>query len=237
MTAIVRSPRLRFAAASVLAGWLLCGMLGIGGGNASAAPPQAQSFDLPEMPLKDALARFDALTRMSVFYPSSLVEGRRSHTVTGIYSPHEALDALLEGTGVMAEATAQNAFVLAPLGTADAQGESVRSTARGAIDYRARLQGKVLRALCTAPSLSPGEYRLAMTVQVDANARVVRVRLLDTTGDGRRDAAILRRLQGLDVGIAPVDTSQPFVLLLVPADCRANAFVCAPLPCAATTER
>ncbi|VVE56324.1 Ferripyoverdine receptor [Pandoraea communis] len=237
MTAIVRSPRLRFAAASALAGWLLCGTLGIGGGSASAAPPQAQSFDLPEMPLKDALARFDALTRMSVFYPSSLVEGRRSHTVTGIYSPHEALDALLEGTGVMAEATAQNAFVLAPLGTADVPGESVRSTTRGGIDYRARLQGMVLQALCARPSLSPGEYRLAMTVLVDANARVARVRLLDTTGDGRRDGAILRRLQGLDVGIAPVDTSQPFVLLLVPTDCRANASVCAPSPCAATTER
>ena len=76
-----------------------------------------------------------------------------------------------------------------------------------------------------------------MTVVVDANARVARVRLLDTTGDSRRDGGILRRLQGLDVGIAPVDTSQPFVLLLVPADCRANVSVCAPSPCAATTER
>ncbi|AVF39681.1 hypothetical protein AL486_08135 [Pandoraea apista] len=237
MIVIARSPCLRFAAASVLAGGLLCSMLGVAPRRASAAAPQAQSFDLPEMPLKDALARFDALTRMSVFYPSSLVEGRRSHAVSGLYSPREALDELLEGTGVTAEATAQSAFVLAPLGTADTQRDVARSAARTANDYHARLQAKVLQALCAAPSLSPGEYRLAMTVQVDASARVSRVRLLDTTGDARRDAALLRRLQGLDIGMAPADTSQPFVLLLVPADCRATSAMCAPSPCPAKTER
>lgn len=239
MIATARSPRLRFAVASVLAGWLLGGMFSMALECAVAAPLQAQSFDLPELPLKDALARFDALTRMSVFYPSALVEGRRSHAVSGIYSPGEALNELLEGTGVMAEATAQNAFVLAPLGRADAdtQGETDRSAARAATDYHARLQGKVLQALCAAPSLSPGEYRLAMTVQVGPNARVAQVRLLDTTGDGRRDAAILRRLQGLDVGSTPADTSRPFVLLLVSADCQANQPTCAHSPCQAATER
>lgn len=236
MIAIARSARWRFAAAGVLVSWLLCCMPGVSLESASAAP-QAQSFDFPEMPLKDALARFDALTRMSVFYPSSLVEGRRSHAVSGIYSPREALDEMLEGTGVMAEATAQNAFVLAPLGTTDVRDAATRNSARVADDYHARLQGKVLQALCATPSLSPGEYRLAMTVQVAENARVVRVRLLDTTGDARRDGAILRRLQGLDVGTAPADTSHPFVLLLVPAECRATSSACAPSPCPATTER
>ncbi|WP_414477741.1 STN domain-containing protein [Pandoraea apista] len=91
---------------------------------------------------------------MSVFYPSSLVEGRRSHAVSGLYSPREALDELLEGTGVTAEATAQSAFVLAPLGTADTQRDVARSAARAANDYHARLQAKVLQALCAAPSQS-----------------------------------------------------------------------------------
>ncbi|VVE90715.1 STN domain-containing protein [Pandoraea bronchicola] len=237
MIAIACSPRLRFAAASVLAGWLLCCMPSVTVESAFAAAPRALTFDLPEMPLKDALARFDALTHMSVFYPSSLVEGRRSRAVSGMYSPREALDELLEGTGVMAEATAQNAFVLAPLGVAQTQSDAARSMARAASDYHARLQGKVLQALCAAPSLSPGEYRLAMTVQVGANARVAQVRLLDSTGDSRRDAAIARRLQGLDVGSAPIDVSRPFVLLLVPAECRAIQPECERSPCQAARER
>lgn len=223
-----------------MAGWLLCCMPGVAVERAAAAPPQTQSFDLPELPLKDALARFDALTRMSVFYPSALVEGRRSHAVAGIYSPREALDELLEGTGVMAEATAQSAFVLAPLGSAATRDEVPLGSARAVNDYHARLQGRVLQALCAAPSLSPGEYRLAMTVQVGTNARVAQVRLLDTTGDDRRDVAIVRRLQGLDVGSAPADTSRPFVLLLVSADCQANPAACAHSPCPAIspiTER
>ncbi|VVE53135.1 Ferripyoverdine receptor [Pandoraea capi] len=226
------------ATASVLAGWLLAGMSCGPIAFARTALPPALSFEIPELPLKDALARFDALTRMSVFYPSSLVEGRRSHAVSGVHLPHEALDTLLEGTGVTAEATAENAFVLAPSGTAAANDDAYAGAAPRAPDYHGQLQNAVWRALCAAPSLSPGAYRLAMTVQVGANARVARVRLLDTTGDTHRDAAIVRRLQELDVGRAPADTARPFVLLLLPSranDCAQSA--CAPSPCQATTER
>lgn len=220
MTVIACFARFRFAVGrvgtSVLAGGLLtclpCGPVA----GAPVALPRPQSFDIPELPLKDALVRFDALTRMSVFYPSSLVEGRRSHAVSGAHLPHEALEALLDGTGVVAELTAENAFVLAPLDTASANDASPDRTRAVVPDYRGSLQSAVVRALCAAPSLSPGEYRLAMTVQVGANAKVARVRLLDTTGDTRRDAAIVRRLQDIDVGSAPADATRPFVMLLVP---------------------
>lgn len=224
--------------AHVLVLWLLWGLPGGWIAVAVAAAPQTQSFDIPELPLKDALARFDAQTRMSVFYPSSLVEGRRSRAVSGIRSAREALDAMLEGTGVMAESTAENAFVLAPSRSSalDETQDDRQRAAHVVADYHGRLQSAVLRALCAAPSLSPGEYRLAMTVQVGVNARVARVRLLDTTGDARRDAAIERRLQGLDIGQAPADTSRPFVLLLMPADCRAGQAGCAPSPCSAIAE-
>ncbi|WP_353192521.1 STN domain-containing protein [Pandoraea pnomenusa] len=239
MIAIACSARLRAAIANAqamrcIATMALAASLAITAGSA-AASAAAQSFDIPEQPLKDALARFDAITRMSVFYPSSLVEGRRSHGVIGSYSPRDALDAMLEGTGVMAEFTAQNAFVLAPQGVPDSPDVTGSTTAR-APDYAARLQGTVLQALCAAPSLSPGTYRLAMTVQVSASARVSRVRLLDTTGDARRDGAIVKRLQGLDVGRAPEDTTRPFVLLLLPTDCAGAQAACASSPCL-TAER
>ncbi|VVE01846.1 Ferripyoverdine receptor [Pandoraea aquatica] len=221
--------------AGVLAlGWLACLLFGPAA-IARTSVPQAQSFDIPELPLKDALARFDALTRMSVFYPSSLVEGRRSHAVSGIHSPHEALEEMLSGTGVTAELTAENAFVLAPVNSPVSQ-ESPRDEANAAASYHGTLQNAVLRALCASPSLSLGDYRLAMTVQVGANARVSRVRLLDTTGDSRRDTAIVQRLQGLDVGRVPADTTRPFVMLLLPTGCRESRVACVQSPCRAMTE-
>ncbi|VVE85281.1 STN domain-containing protein [Pandoraea sputorum] len=221
--------------AGVLAlGWLACLLFGPAA-IARTDAREAQSFDIPELPLKDALARFDTLTRMSVFYPSSLVEGRRSHAVSGIRAPHEALDEMLSGTGVTAERTAEDAFVLAPVNSPVSH-DSSRGEANVAGSYHATLQNVVLRALCAQPSLSPGDYRLAMTVQVGANARVSRVRLLDTTGDARRDTTIVQRLQGLDVGRAPSDTTRPFVILLLPTGCRTGHVACVQSPCQAMTE-
>ncbi|VVE82438.1 STN domain-containing protein [Pandoraea sputorum] len=221
--------------AGVLAlGWLACLLFGPAA-IARTDAREAQPFDIPELPLKDALARFDTLTRMSVFYPSSLVEGRRSHAVSGIRAPHEALDEMLSGTGVTAERTAEDAFVLAPVNSPVSQ-DSSRGEANVAGSYLATLQNVVLRALCAQPSLSPGVYRLAMTVQVGANARVSRVRLLDTTGDARRDTTIVQRLQGLDVGRAPSDTTRPFVILVLPTGCRTGHVACVQSPCQAMTE-
>lgn len=221
--------------AGVLAlGWLACLLFGPAA-IARTDAREAQSFDIPELPLKDALARFDVLTRMSVFYPSSLVEGRRSHAVSGLHSPHEALEEMLSGTGVTAEPTAENAFVLAPVNSPVSQ-DLPRGEANAAASYHGTLQNVVLRALCAPPSLSPGDYRLAMTVQVGTNARVSRVRLLDTTGDARRDTAIVQRLQGLDVGRVPTDTTRPFVMLLLPTECRTGHVACVQSPCQAMTE-
>ncbi|CAI7637682.1 unnamed protein product [Penicillium palitans] len=209
--------------AGVLAlGWLACLLFGPAA-IARTDAREAQSFDIPELPLKDALARFDTLTR------------RRSHAVSGIRAPHEALDEMLSGTGVTAERTAEDAFVLAPVNSPVSQ-DSSRGEANVAGSYLATLQNVVLRALCAQPSLSPGDYRLAMTVQVGANARVSRVRLLDTTGDARRDTTIVQRLQGLDVGRAPSDTTRPFVILLLPTGCRTGHVACVQSPCQAMTE-
>ncbi|PLP98491.1 STN domain-containing protein [Cupriavidus pauculus] len=186
------------------------------------------AFDLPAQPLKSALARYDTQTNVSVFYPSDLAEGRWSHPVQGAMAPTQALHRLLEGTGLVAHATAGDAFVLAPTGetpaNADAQG-----VAAARPPYDALVQSRVQQTLCARPALALGTYRLALSVQIDRAGRVQQARLLDTTGDGRRDAAIVAALHHTEIGRAPARPDQPYVLLVRPVQCSRGEHC--PMPC------
>lgn len=176
------------------------------------------AFDLPAQPLKSALARYDAQTSVSVFYPSELAEGRWSHAVQGAMPPSQALHRLLEGTGLVAHATAGDAFVLTATGETPAAPETQGTTAARP-SYDALVQSRVRQALCARPALALGAYRLALSVRIDRSGRVQRARLLDTTGDGTRDAAIVEALRQTDIGRAPEHPEQPFVLLVRPVQC------------------
>jgi hypothetical protein len=191
--------------------------------SVSAAPSAAteMAFDLPALPLKDALARFDVQTSLSVFYPSELAAGRTSHPVRGMLSAHAALQRLLQGTGLTAQATAPDAFVLvkAAADPAEANGTSVMADAAGTRAYDGLVQTRIYQALCARPALALGDYRLALSVRVGESGRVRQARLLDTTGDKRRDAAIIETVQQVDLGASPDDADKPFVLLVRPVRC------------------
>lgn len=177
------------------------------------------AFDLPAQPLKGALSRYDAQTNMSVFYPSELAEGRTSHAVHGTLAPEQALYRLLQGTGLAARAAAGDAFVLVPSGEEPASSDA-QSEPSARQPYDGLVQAHVRQALCARPALALGTYRLALAVQIDAAGRVRRARLLDTTGDRGRDAAILQALRQVDIGRAPANPEQPFVLLVRPVQCE-----------------
>jgi hypothetical protein len=189
----------------------------------------AMAFDLPALPLSQALEQYDARTSVSVFFPSELVAGRVSHAVHGYFSPEQALRLLLEGTGLMLQSAAEQAFVLAPESgppavTDAAAANPVPLPAPMSRSYDAVLQSTIMQTLCAHPDLALGQYRLALRVRIDATGRVRQVRLLDTTGNARRDAAIVDTLQGIALGQAPADPARPFVLLVQPrADADAPA--------------
>ncbi|MFS8977541.1 STN domain-containing protein [Cupriavidus necator] len=158
---------------------------------------------------------------MSVFYPSDLAEGRTSHAVHGMLTPQRALHRLLEGTGLAAHATADDAFVLAPSGE-DPASPQAQGMPLARQPYDALVQSHVRQALCARPALALGTYRLAMSVQIDSTGRVRRARLLDTTGDRQRDTAIVDALRQVDIGRAPANPEKPFVLLVRPVQCEAG---------------
>jgi hypothetical protein len=179
---------------------------------AAAAPAQV-TFDIPAQPLRQALEQYDTATGISVLYASDLAQGRSSSAVRGRYAPDVALRLMIEGTGLAAQAVNDRAFVLRAAVTAvpNVAPQAFRPSA-----YDALLQRRVYEALCVNADSAMGNYRIALALHIDTLGRIGEARLLDTTGDPRRDASIVETLQGVMVGSPPADTVRPFVILIVP---------------------
>ena len=93
----------------------LTGALAAPSAARAVAPSDArQGFDIPAQDLRAALEAFDTATGISVLYGSDLAAGRRSSALRGRYAPDAALRLLLEGTGLIAQAVGDKAFVLRP---------------------------------------------------------------------------------------------------------------------------
>ncbi len=87
-------------AAAVLA----AGLLAVMPEPATAQQPAAQAasvdFDIPPLPLDQAITRFAVQSRLQIIAPGDLTANRRSPGVRGVLAPSAALDRLLAGTGL-----------------------------------------------------------------------------------------------------------------------------------------
>ena len=137
------------------------------------------------------------------------------------YAPDAALRLLLEGTGLIAQAVGDKAFVLRPRPAPS--GGAVSAQARHRRAFEAQLQQRVLDALCRQPASAPGVYRAALALRVDRQGQIGSVRLLDSTGSAARDAAIRAALQGLPVGEPSGDPGKAYVVLVLPRESRKPA--------------
>ena len=79
-------------------------------GAANAANPQAAaiSFNIPAQVLTDALNAFISASDWQVGFPADLAKNVRSTPIQGSYSPQQALDRLLQGTGLTYRLTGNN---------------------------------------------------------------------------------------------------------------------------------
>ncbi|HWK52923.1 MAG TPA: TonB-dependent siderophore receptor [Hyphomicrobiales bacterium] len=80
------------------------------------APTEAlRRYDIAPGPLADVLTQFSTQAGIFLAGTSDLAQGRQSPGVRGSYSIPAALDALLAGTGLMAESNAQGQYRLRPV--------------------------------------------------------------------------------------------------------------------------
>jgi len=185
--------------------------------DGSSQPSQGRiHFDIPSQALTEALESYSVVTGRQIVYNGSLASGRSSMMIRGWLTPEQALEGLLQGTGLAPHYMAADAFMLepSPLG----EGSAVNTAPAGVIaQYYGRLQVGLKRAFCADRRLQPGSYRVAVSFWIGPGGSVSRVDLLDTTGDVARDDAISQAIYGLAVGAPPpAGFAQPVVLVVEP---------------------
>ncbi len=115
------------------------------------ASPAARTISIPAGPLTSALNQLAAQTGMQVLFDASIARGKTTRGAQGALTAHQALSAILNGTGLVARATGPNAITIvgpgasatgaAPAGaialdTIDIQGESPLGPVNGYVANR-----------------------------------------------------------------------------------------------------
>src|SRR6185312_10051063 len=79
---------------------------------AGAAFAQVRNINIPAEDLKDALDVYISQSGVQLVYKANDVSGLKSQAVRGSFTPEQALERLLQGTGVTAQRGPSGAFVV-----------------------------------------------------------------------------------------------------------------------------
>jgi hypothetical protein len=182
-------------------------------------------FDIPSQPIASALDAYSTTTGIVAVYNGNLAAGRRSNAVRGHLAPEIALLSLLKDSGLVAEYTTSDAFVLVPASEEPGVVKTPSAIALAALSqqdsierrYSAVVQERITSALCAQQETKPGAYRAAISFWIGPAGGMTRVKLLSSTGDQQRDAAIAEVAGRLSVGEAPpAHMAQPFTMVVLP---------------------
>lgn len=177
------------------------------------------AFDIPAQPLDQALEAFGAVSGLQIFYDNALTNGHRSTAVKGAFEPPAALQILLGGSGLTVRIIAVGTISVAKPPDADAL--SKRQADRAYLPYYGLLQASIMKALCTSAQTRPGTYHIALQYWIDPAGQIARFKLLGSSGNDKRDAAVMTAMQGLILP-PPRDMPQPVTMAIEPtpsADC------------------
>ncbi len=198
-------------------------LLGLFLGRASADPLPAtmrMTLHIPAQELARALEQFSRATGMAVLVDSQLSRGRRSLAVEGEFTAAEALRRMLGGSGLMAKYSRDDAFTLQVAQVEDVPMPAEKPTPASAAvnrNYATAVQAAIERNLCRSPLTRPGSFRAVLQLWIGRDGVVQHNRLVTTTGDVRRDAALVDSFHTLRIDRpTPGALRQPVTLLLLP---------------------
>lgn len=197
--------------------WLFIGIIAVAMADDSAPSESGsghRSFDIPSKSLSTALSDYSAATGIGVLVDGGVTAGRMSAPVKGVLTPPEALQALLEKSGLTVRYANPTAFTLVP-----APPEPGRGADLAREHYFAAVQAAVARALCKSADTRPGQYRSAVRLWIDRSGLVQRSELLGSSGKPERDAAIGQLLRDLEIEARPTfSLPQPVTVALLLRD-------------------
>lgn len=196
------------------------------GAPARATQPSAEIwFDIPAQPLASALDAYSTATGMVAVYNGNLARGRVSNAVRGRLAPWVALPLLLKDSGLVAEYTTADAFVIVPAPEEPVVVKTPSTIALAALSqlgsserrYSALMQERLSEALCAQQETRPGPYRAAISFWIGPGGEMIKVKLLSSTGDQRRDAVIADVASHVSMGEGPpAGMAQPFTMVVLP---------------------
>lgn len=195
---------------------------------ARGAPAAASAtYDMPALPLSEALTRLGKRAGFHLNYDERLAEGRMSAPVRGASSPHEALDQLLAGTGLEPRFTRRDAFTIVPR-TGDARADlrlddmvvtaPVIGEAKGTdyAWYGSLLLQECFRKLRLQHGLKGRKYELQLYVWLDPAGGVARLETVGPSDQAETRAMIEEALVGLRLAsLPPQAMPQPIRLRII----------------------
>ena len=198
-------------------------LLGLFLSRVSADPMPASmrmTLHIPAQELARALEQFSRATGMAVLVDSQLSRGRRSLAVDGEFTAAEALRRMLGGSGLMAKYSRDDAFTLQVAQVEDVPMPAEKPTPASAAvnrSYATAVQAAIERNLCRSPLTRPGSFRAVLQLWSGRDGVVQHNRLVTSTGDVRRDAALVDSFHTLKIDRpTPGALRQPVTLLLLP---------------------
>lgn len=82
----------------------------------SPQPAKVMEFDIPAQPLETALQQVAEKAKLQLLYSPGDVKGVATRGLKGSYTTKEAIDRLIDGTGLTASVSSQNAVAIKPKG-------------------------------------------------------------------------------------------------------------------------
>jgi hypothetical protein len=186
--------------------------------NGVVQPGAKIEFDIPVQPLAAALEAYGAASDIQMFYDAALAAGHKSTAVEGLLTPEEALAVLLQGTGYVGRTMAPGVVSIEiapkPLELPPIPPDSALNPYEA---YFAVVQGRLSEALCSTGDATPANSKIVFKFWLTAFGLITHVDLIGGTGDAAHDRAIVTRLEGFNIGVAPpADLPEPIIMAIYP---------------------
>jgi Secretin and TonB N terminus short domain len=183
-------------------------------------------FDIPTQPLASSLKTYSAVTNLELYYESSLMDGHRSPSLHGSFSPDVALRRLLEGTGFSVASFDPGTITILPprLQAKGQELEAIKGKAAEFTSYFALIQAGLRSAFCRTPVIQTDLAELIVRLWIAPSGTVARADILSPTGSDVRDRAYAAAMRTLIIGESPPEgMPQPVTLMVLPRTSRMAA--------------
>lgn len=189
-------------------------------------------FEIPAQLLQQALEAYSAATGLDVFYNAVIAERRNSNATVGMFTPRQAIQIMLAGSGYVARVTAPGALVIVAERNGSAAGQRV---AEARFDgYFSKLQARIGEILCALPPEAGDGKDVLLRIWLSASGHVVHA---DVIGDAETSGPFSNAIARVKFAPPPPELPQPVTLVVFPLSKLDQPCAVPPMPLGQAVSR